>query len=149
MGIYQTMSIYRTALRAAVSGETKAYGFALVVWGTGALTNAERGSPGRVGTIAFVAGALCGMAVTVLGTFGGPRATWTPQQLRRHAAGAIHLLSVGGALALGWGVAAVISDKVLAYLAAGAAAVISYQLLLGIEVALSISGASDARDKTR
>jgi hypothetical protein len=136
---------YHTALRAAVSGETKAYGFTLVIWATGALADAERGSPGRLGAVAFIAGALCGMAVTVLLAFGRPTATWTQQQQRRHAVGAIHVLSVGGAVALGWGVAVAISDKVLAYLASGVAAVIAYQLLLGMEVALSTADSSSER----
>lgn len=141
-GMVMTFDSYRTALRAAISGETKAYGFTLVIWGTAAISEAERGSPGIAGVIAFVAGALCGMAMAILISFGHPGATWKPQHLRRHVFGAIHLVSVAVALVTGWCAAAAVGDKVLGYLAAGALAVIVYQLVLGFEVAVSAAGSN-------
>jgi len=48
---------YRCALRAAISSEARAYGFMLVVWGTGGLVLSRRGSPIPLDVLAFVGGA--------------------------------------------------------------------------------------------
>lgn len=131
---------YRIALRTAVSSESKAYGFTLVVWGTAALTTSEQGPPGRAGTVAYLGGLLGGMAVVVLLALGGPTATWSTSHLRRYAAGAIHVVSVAAATAAGWGCAVLVERKWLAYLVAGFFASLVYQLVLGMEVAGTMAG---------
>lgn len=137
---------YRRALQQAISSESKAYGFTLVVWGTAAMVTSERGLPGRMGTVAYLGGLLVGMAVVVLLVLGGPTSRWrTPSQHpRRLAAGAIHAASVAAAVAAGWGCAALFDLKWLAYLTAGAAASVVYQFVLGLEVAATIAGDDDA-----
>lgn len=133
---------YRKALRSALSAEAKAYGFTLMFWGTGAITTAVRGSPGVAGAVAFVVGALAGMALVILASFGGPESTWgSGRPLRQHVMGAIHLASVAAAVAGGAGVAAAVPGHAFAFLAAAATAVILYQLVLGLEVAASIVAA--------
>ncbi len=135
---------YRTALRAAVSSESKAYGFTLVIWGTGALAMSARGTPGTCGAVSYIGGALVAMAAVVMASFGGPMATWTSTELRRLAWGAVHLGSVAVAMAAGWGAAEAISLKWLAYFTAGLAAALLYQLVLALEVAFSQQEADDA-----
>ena len=102
---------YRTALRTAISSESKAYGFTLVVWGTAALATSEQGPPGRADTVAYLGGLLGGMALVILLALGGPTGTWSASHLPRYAAGAIHALSVGAAAAAGWGSAALLDGS--------------------------------------
>lgn len=128
---------YRAALQASLSAESKAYGFTLVTWSTGAFAIVERGSPGRADVVAYLAGALVGMGVIILAGFGGPRSEFEPRSLHRYAAGAIHVVSVCAATSLGWLAALVLEPRWLAFAAAGTAATSAYQLLLALEVALS------------
>jgi hypothetical protein len=134
---------YRTALRAAISAESKAYGFTLVIWGTGALAIGLRGTPRAGDAIAYVGGALTSMALVVLLSFGGPTATWTSTELRRLAWGAIHVASVGAALGSGWAVADIVTTKWIAFFGAGAAAALVYQLALAFEVAVTSEQEAD------
>jgi len=78
------------------------------------------------------------MALIVVVSFGGLRSTWTDVGLVRRAYGAIHALSVVVAVLAGWLLAAVL-DGPLAFLATSFGAVVIYNLLLGLEVALSIA----------
>jgi hypothetical protein len=141
---------YREALRSILSTETKAYGFALVVWGTATLTEAERGSPGKMGVIAFVGGALAVMGAVTLVTVGGPFARWRQrrQQSPRYAIGSVHVLSVAAAVGAGWAVTLVVKDKALAYLTSSVTAVLIYQLVLGAELVLARAD-HDANDATQ
>lgn len=117
-----------------MSSESKAYGFTLVVWATGALAMSEQGPPGRSGVLAYLGGLLGGMLLIVLVAFGHPGHSLRGHQLRRYAGGAIHVLSVGTAVAAGWLCAAAFDPKWVAYLSAGAAAGFVYQIVLGLEI---------------
>jgi hypothetical protein len=125
------------ALRGAIMEESKAYGFALVIWGTGSMAAAQRGKPGRAEAAAYIGGALVGMALLIAVSFGGAPATWRPPPRRRYATGAIHLVSVSTSVAAGWGVATAVSPVWLAFALAGGAATILYQLLLAVEVVVT------------
>lgn len=128
----------------ALTGETRAYGFALVVWTTAALTQAERGSPERLGAVAYVGGALAAMALVILATFGGvTEVVPTKARRRQRAIGAVHLASVGIAIAAGWAVAVAIPTKWAAYAASAFTAVLLHQLVLGWEVATSEQASGD------
>jgi len=131
---------YRHALRGVLSSESKAYGFTLVVWGSGSMLTAERGQPGRSGAIAFVGGLLLGVAAAIVVSFGGPAERLETSQGRRPGAGGIHLASVGAAIGVAWGVAAIVVQHWVAYLLSGIAAGFVYQLVLGLEVALTPGG---------
>lgn len=133
------MSRYRRGLRAAVAGGARAYGFTLVIWTTGALAIQECGRPGVAAAFAFLAGALLGMAAIVFVSFGGPRATWEDRGIVSRAYGAVHLGSVAAAVAAGWLLTALLHGP-LAFLAASLVAVVVYNLLLGLELALSSVG---------
>lgn len=129
---------YRTALRTAVSQESKAYGFTLVVWSTGALAMSEQGAPGRSGAVAYLGGLLGGMLLVVLIAFGHPAHALRGSRFRRYAGGAIHIASVGAAVAAGWACAAVLSPKWLAYLSAGGLSSFVYQMVLGLEMVATL-----------
>ena len=132
------MRRYREALRALLQAETKAYGFTLVIWGTGLMTETRHGSPGQLSVIAFVGGAFTAMALVIIATAGGPRGRLgTPRRQSRYALGSVHLLSVASAIASGWAVSLSVPGKALAYLSAAATAVLVYQLVVGLEVAVS------------
>jgi hypothetical protein len=133
------MHRYRLALRAAIASEAKAYGFALVTWTGGALTATERGSPGRLGALAYMGGILVAMTIVVLGSFGGPQAKWESKPLPRFAFGAVHIGSVIVGVLAAWGVAAVVPGRSLAFLCAGFTGIIVFQVLLGFEIAFSIA----------
>jgi hypothetical protein len=125
---------YRTALKSAVSSESKAYGFTLVVWGAASLVMSRHGLAGLSGTVAYIGGLLAGMSIAVLVALGGPFKTWTSMSLRRYAIGAIHLGSVAAGMGAGYAAALVIRPHWAAYLGAGLAAGLVYQLSLGLEV---------------
>ena len=129
---------YRESLRAALSGESKAYGFALVVWGSGALAVDERGWPHPLDVIGFVGGALLATIVVLLASFGGPTGDFHARRLHRFAFGGLHIVSIAGALSLAFLVSSVVGPRVIAFLLTGFGASIVYHLLLGLEVAFSI-----------
>ncbi len=136
-------SSYRASLRQALSGETKAYGFTLVVWGTGALAMAEHGNPGRSGAIAYVAGTLLAMTAVILLAFGGPAGRWESSGRTSFGLGGIHVVSVPVSVAVGWALAALLGPHWAAFGAAGFGAVMVFQLLLGLEVAVSSPNAGE------
>lgn len=138
------MHRYRQALRSVLNAEAKAYGFTLVIWGTGMLTEAQRGRPSPLGVVAFVGGAFLAMALTIVATLGGPMSKWgNRRQQRRYALGSVHLLSVAAAIASGWSLTLVVPSRPVAYLVAAAVAVVVYQLVVGIEVSLSSEDGDD------
>jgi hypothetical protein len=138
-GIYRDVLRYRDALRKTLKTETKAFGFTLVIWGTGALTEAQRGAPNKVAVVGFIGGALASMAVVILVTLGGPSARWNPQPKpsTQYALGSLHLFSICFAVSAGWAVTVWITNQTFAYTASSATAVMLYQLVLGVEVALA------------
>lgn len=130
---------YRTALRVSLGAESKAYGFTLVIWATGAMTMSRHGSPGASGVVGFIGGALFGMAVIILVSFGGPVSTWKPTRLHRYALGAVHVISVAGAVTAGWATG-YLPSTIAAFSVAPAVAVVVYQLILAAEVTVSTAG---------
>jgi hypothetical protein len=99
---------FRDALGTAVASETRAYGFTLLVWSTGALTTADQGLPTTGEVFAFLCGALLAMAIVVLVAFGGPMRRWTTSREPHYAFGAIHIASLAVGTACGWGVCLVL-----------------------------------------
>ena len=129
---------YVTALRAGVGGETKSYGFTLVVWGTGASAMAQHGNVSQLDVASFIAGVFLAMALAILVTFGGPAAPVAHGQLNRYAAGAVHLGSVVGGLATAHVALWLVAATAPAYAVAGFCGILVYQVLLGAEVAASL-----------
>jgi hypothetical protein len=130
---------YREGLRVAVAGGAQTYGFTLVVWTTGALAISEQGLPRPLDALAFLGGALLATALIAIVTFAGLRSTWRDERPVSRAYGAIHAPSVAAGVLMGWLLAAAL-DGAFAFAAASFVAVVPYNLLLAVEVALSRAG---------
>lgn len=130
---------YRIALRNSVAAEARAFGFSLVVLATAYLTITYHGLPDAFGALCYVGGVLAGQTFSAAVAFGSMRETWrSGEGVEYRAPGAVHLLSpICGVLA-GWGVAWAIGSHLLAFAAAGCAAVIVYQFVLAVELAAAM-----------
>lgn len=137
------MDGYRHALRFALSRQANAYGFTLVVWGTGALAIWELGKPGPADVFAFIGGALVSISLIVAAVF-GVRQPFRVEQPPRRPFSAMHLPSVPAAVAAGWGLTVAVGG-VAGFFVAAAVAVAVYQLLLSLEVAFALTPRRAAR----
>lgn len=126
------MKQYRFALQTVVAKEAKAYGFAIVVWCTGAFLITERGKPTAGAVLAFAAAALLAQATNVLIAFGKPTRTWQGPDQREYVWTTFHALPVVAGVLLAWALAAEISG-LWAYFVAPLCSIVLYQLLLGAE----------------
>jgi hypothetical protein len=123
---------FRFALQTIVAKEAKAYGFAVVVWCTGAFLITERGTPTSGAVLVFAGAALLAQAVDVVLAFGKPTRTWRGPQQREYVWTTFHAVPVAGAVLLAWGLAAAIAGM-WAYFVAPLCAIVLYQLLLAGE----------------
>jgi hypothetical protein len=128
---------YRRALRAVVAGQSRAYGFTLVIWTTGAFALADEGVPTHEDALAYLVGAVAGIAVIVLVAFGDLRASWGDLSFDRRAYGAIHLISVLAGVGCGAAALALV-DGVLAFFLGPFVAVVVFDLVMALEVILSV-----------
>jgi hypothetical protein len=139
------MDDYRHALRFALSRQANAYGFTLVVWGTGALAIWELGKPDPADVFAFIGGALVSISL-IVGVVFGLRQPFRVEQPPRRPFSAMHLPSVPAAVATGWGLTVAVGG-VAGFFVAAAAAVAVYQLLLSLEVAFALTPNRAARSE--
>jgi hypothetical protein len=123
---------YRFALQTVVAKEAKAYGFAIVVWCTGAFLITERGKPTPGAVLAFAGAALLAQAIDVLIAFGKPTRTWRGPQQREYVWTTFHAAPVAAAVLVAWGLAAGLTG-LWAYFVAPLCAIVLYQLLLAVE----------------
>ncbi|HVU79036.1 MAG TPA: hypothetical protein VHC67_15780 [Gaiellaceae bacterium] len=126
------MRRYRSALRAVVAKEAKAYGFAVVVWSTGALLISARGRPTTRAVLVFAGAILLAHALNAALAFGSPTNTWRSPSPREYVWTIFEAPAVIAAVLLGWALVSWCSG-LWAYLLAPFAAVLGYQLLLGLE----------------
>ena len=126
------MKQYRFALQTVVAKEAKAYGFAIVVWCTGAFLITERGTPTAGAVLAFAGAALLAQATNVALAFGKPTRTWQGPQQREYVWTTFHALPIAAAVLLAWGLAASI-DGLWAYFIGPLCSILLYQLLLAAE----------------
>lgn len=136
-GPTSAMGRYQQGLRAAVAAEVKAYGFTLLIWTTATLKEHFSGTPDVAQTIAYLGGALLGMAVVIVVAFGGVHALWRRRGTEQAAFGAIHLVSVALGVAAGAGVGTHVAGP-LGWGLASLVGVLVYQALLALEVSLSM-----------
>lgn len=131
------MSRYLHALRFALSNQANAYGFTLVVWGTGALAIWQLGKPDPADVFAYLGGALVSISLIVAVVFGVWHPFESPEPPRRPFS-AMHLASAPAATAVGWALTLLLDGApgllVAAFLAVGV-----YQLLLAVEVAVALA----------
>lgn len=126
------MREYRFALQTVVAKEAKAYGFAIVVWCTGAFLITARGTPTNGAVLAFAGAALLAQAIDVLVAFGKPTRTWRGPQQREYVWTTFHAAPVAVAVLVAWALADGMSG-LWAYFAAPLCAILVYQLLLAAE----------------
>jgi hypothetical protein len=128
---------YLHALRFALANQANAYGFTLVVWGTGALAIWQLGKPDPADVFAYLGGALVAVSLIVAVVFGIWHPFETPEPPRRPFS-AMHLASAPAAAAAGWALTLLLRGFggffVAAFLAVGI-----YQLLLAAEIALAFA----------
>ncbi len=140
------LSGYRKALRFAISSEAKAYGWTLTIWGSGAIITHQHGLPDIAEVFTFIGGSLTAIAAIILLTFGSAMETWTSSGAPRYALGAIHIVSVLGSIAGAALAGASLPGGVIAFGVVGFVASAAYQLLIGVEVALTTVGEQDDDD---
>lgn len=126
------MREYRFALQTVVAKEAKAYGFAIVVWCTGAFLITERGTPTAAAVLVFAGAALLAQAVDVFLAFGKPTRTWRGPQQREYVWTTFHATPVAVAVLLAWALAAGVHG-LWAFLVAPLCAIVVYELLLALE----------------
>lgn len=127
---------YLRSLRLAVTGQASAYGFTLVVWGTGALAIDELGRPGPVEVFAYVGGVLVAAVLIVVGAF-GLSGSLREDAAERRAHSAVHLMSVPLAMLGGWAGTLVVRGW-LGYLMAGFVAAVVYEALVSVEIVVAL-----------
>lgn len=141
------MDDYRLALRFALSRQANAYGFTLVVWGTGALAIWELGKADPADVLAFIGGALVSISLIVAAVF-GVRQPFRVEQPPRRPFSAMHLPSIPAAIAADWGLT-VAPGGIAGFFVSAAAAVAVYQLLLSLEGAFALTPRRAARGQEK
>lgn len=127
---------YLHSLRFALSGQASAYGFTLVIWGTGALAINQIGPPNRADVFAYVLGALAAAVLIVAAAFGFTTSLHEEEPARR-AYSAMHLPSVPIAIVAGWSTTLALSGWA-GYLMAGFVSVLVYEALLSLQIVLAL-----------
>lgn len=130
------VNTYLHSLRFALSGQASAYGFTLIIWGTGALAVYQLGQPDPAEVFSYVGGALVAAVLVIAGAF-GVRNTIREETPRRRAYSAMHLPSVPLAMIAGWSVTHVLVGWA-GFFMAGFVAVLLYELLLSLEIVLGL-----------
>lgn len=130
------MNSYLHSLRFALSGQASAYGFTLIIWGTGALAMHQLGPPDPAEVFSYVGGALMSAVLIIAGAF-GVRSLLREEEPDRRAYSAMHLPSVPIAMLAGWSVTFVLGGWA-GYFMAGFVAVLLYEVLLALEIVLAL-----------
>jgi hypothetical protein len=127
---------YRRAARQAVSMSVGPYGYTLTIWTSGAMLTRVLGLPGLLDALLFVIGAVGGLALIGVISFGSltARVRVAPQPPALWAG--LDLLSVGGAMAAATAIAHLLANGV-AWPLGGFAATTSYLGLLALQLALA------------
>lgn len=126
----------RRDLADALRGERRAYGFTMLVWGTGAILIGSRGSPGVSGVAAYLGGIVVAMAIVLLVDAGGARAALPTSRGSHAAASAIHLLAPAAGIAAGVASGLAVPGIPGCYFVAGCVACLVFQVGLMIELVL-------------
>jgi len=90
---------YKSALRATVATSAAPYGYTLTIWTTGAILSHARGIPDTGEALLLLAGAVAGYTFVGAAAFGGFAEHVVPQPSQAAVWGALHVFSVGLAIA--------------------------------------------------
>ena len=133
------------ALRFALTRQASAYGFTLIVWGTGEIAASRLGGPDPLEVLAFAGGALAAAVLIVVLAFGISTAL-RAREPRRRAYSAMHVPSVPAAIGSGWGVVLLLGGPG-GYFVAAFTAVLVYESLLSVEIGLATIGPPPPADR--
>lgn len=123
----------RHRLEATLREESRAYGYTLTIWGTGALLIGDIGFPTTVEVFAFATGAVAGFAVLALFAFGSPLDRIDAERPSTVVVSMIHVVATLGALGCGELLLRLsLPDAATAFLVA-VAVTVAYNLLLLVE----------------
>ncbi len=90
---------FRSALRTTVATSALPYGYTLTIWTTGAILSHARGIPDTGQALLLLVGAVAAYALVGGIAFGGLSEQLAPPPSRAAVWGALHLVSVGAAIA--------------------------------------------------
>jgi len=117
-----------------MAGQSRAYGFTLVIWSTALLAIDQNGLPGTLDIVLYVLGALTALTVVIVVAFGPWRFRYAPgNEPRRHPLGMLHLPSIVLGVTAGW----VVTHRLAghdAFYVAPLAAVLLFELVLALEI---------------
>lgn len=128
---------FRGRLRTNLAEESKAYGFTLVIWGSGAILMDQHGFPTVFQVMLYVLGAVLGFGLLAIAVYGSVFREFSG--IREESiivASTIHLLGALGTISLVILFGAVL-DPGWAFFIAGLNATVTYNLLLLIEAVFS------------
>jgi hypothetical protein len=133
---------WRERLAENLTSESKAYGYTLTVWGTGAILINQYSTPDIVEFFLYIGGGLLGFGVLGLLAFRELFAREQPEgNDQLIVASTVHILGTGGALVVGYLLARLISlypslPEAAGFLLLGFQATVVYNLLLLVESSL-------------
>lgn len=125
---------YRERIRNVLIGETRAYGFTLLVWSTATMLVVRFGMPGMADIFLFITGALTGIFALIIFAFGNPFKRISPKlKFSRYTISFVHLASILAGLGAAY-VISMYAGRDGAYFAVAFFAVLIYNLVLGLEL---------------
>lgn len=129
----------RSSLHDNLSGESKAYGYTLCIWGSGTVLIAAFDIPTVWEVLALALGAVIGFAILALLAYGSVfreiQISYTVND-RLMAASMLHFVSSLGTIALSAVIAQFVQDPLWAFLLVGVNASVAYNIGLLVEVFL-------------
>jgi len=120
-------------LRSTLAGESRAYGFTLAFWGSGALLLKAFGTPSLLEVMLYTSGAIVGFALVTLLAFREPFQTVQREEETEYMVfSMVHFISSLAPILITYGLTVLSSHPVIFFLS-GASVSMNYNLLMIIE----------------
>lgn len=124
-------------LQTNLTDESKAYGYTLVIWGSGAILIDTFGFPGSVQVATYILGAVVGFGILAIAVYGSVfRRVTSVKDEAMIVASTIHFIAALGTIGLS-GVLVSTLPELWGYFLTGVNATVTYNLLLLVESAFS------------
>lgn len=124
-------------LRINLTDESKAYGYTLVIWGSGAALINAFGIPATYNILGYIIGALTGFALLAAPVYGGFLGRIPNQKDEEMVvASMVHLIAALGSIAIATWIASTLPAET-AFFLCGVNASVTYNLLMLAEVAVT------------
>ncbi|MFB6216982.1 MAG: hypothetical protein ABEJ03_04650 [Candidatus Nanohaloarchaea archaeon] len=118
-------------LRNVLATESRAYGFTIAFWGSGAILINEFGVPGIEGVLAYATGSIIGFALITLAAFRQPLENVEYEETEYMVFSMIHFLSSLAPILFAYWATGL--EQNLAFLLSGASVSMNYNLLMVVE----------------